>query len=514
MIRSTSTCAFPAAVVNPAVDEATVKHLQLLKPEDLNATGRISSLDDIKDFPQVYRQACQQAIYTAFVHMSHAPLSNEISLIRLYDHTKKYLSDTAQQVIDHEKTSEADYWKIKSLLNSATALIPINIGNLEGGKFPKTGTNLHYSLIRLDSNRIVHLVNSPKPDTLRAIETAISGSLQSKLKPANKPGKAKPRLVIGAGGQGKVRLGVIATETLQQDIIPLAIKKVIGSKHACVEIKNAKQLQSPYLPKFYGSAKTLVCKDSGEIRHKYYLGYEYIHGSDGEQHAKEVADLADKAPYLHEEAVSKIVHHYAKAVDSLHQLGYAHSDIKLENFLHRQDGGIYLSDLGFAHNTLDHLSGGTYCYLPPECKTDLYNAQQHDNFSLGVAMLACMFGGIDQIPELPFDMTSSPQPDGQEKHFALTAKFERNNIRLNGLKNTQGLQVNYVMDVIIRLLDENPKQRMTAAEAARHFEKSELLQPTRSLDQHLQDNSLQLPQTNGQLPPVSEIEQLMGSIKL
>jgi serine/threonine protein kinase len=89
-------------------------------------------------------------------------------------------------------------------------------------------------------------------------------------------------------------------------------------------------------------------------------------------------------------------------INSLHENGYSHSDIKLDNILLDKDFNIKLSDFSFSQE-LKGKNGdgkliekkGTIGYFPPEFITQkTYNGIKSDIYSLGITLFALVTGGI------------------------------------------------------------------------------------------------------------------------
>ena len=89
-------------------------------------------------------------------------------------------------------------------------------------------------------------------------------------------------------------------------------------------------------------------------------------------------------------------------INSLHENGYSHSDIKLDNILLDRDSNIKLSDFSFSQE-LKGKNGdgkliekkGTIGYFPPEFITQkTYNGIKSDIYSLGITLFALVTGGI------------------------------------------------------------------------------------------------------------------------
>jgi serine/threonine protein kinase len=154
------------------------------------------------------------------------------------------------------------------------------------------------------------------------------------------------------------------------------------------------------------------------------------------------------------------------AVTFAHSKGVAHRDLKPDNFLLNNENKALLSDFGFACFTQDRdktrIMKGTYCgsaqYMAPELHSlvegHAYDAMKADVYSLGV----CLFEMINFF--LPF---------GQEFEVGNKNAIKRQKARDYKLKDTVERTVSQsCKDLIDKLLEPNPKQRIAAKQALEH----------------------------------------------
>lgn len=88
------------------------------------------------------------------------------------------------------------------------------------------------------------------------------------------------------------------------------------------------------------------------------------------------------------------------ALDYIHQNGYAHLDIKLENILLDEFFNIKVADMGswtsFAENGLTDKRRGTLLYMAPEVvnlqKDETFDAKAADIYSLGITIFVMLTG--------------------------------------------------------------------------------------------------------------------------
>jgi len=147
-------------------------------------------------------------------------------------------------------------------------------------------------------------------------------------------------------------------------------------------------------------------------------------------------------------------------VSNIHNLGFVHRDIKLENILIDSDYNMKLADFGFARSFDDSSKDkmltrlGTEYYIAPEMRReDPYSGVKIDVFSCGVVLFIMIFG------RPPFRQASSIDPlykyfsDEQPEKF--WDKVER---KLNG-----GKEYSMTLKLLLNdLLAADPEKRPTA----------------------------------------------------
>ena len=95
-------------------------------------------------------------------------------------------------------------------------------------------------------------------------------------------------------------------------------------------------------------------------------------------------------------------HQLFGAVEYMHSMGYAHSDIKLENIFVDKNFHTKLGDFGFAtKDTTTKRLVGTRSYMSPELNSKKkYNLKSSDLFAMGVALFFMRTG------HFPFDVAT------------------------------------------------------------------------------------------------------------
>ena len=94
-----------------------------------------------------------------------------------------------------------------------------------------------------------------------------------------------------------------------------------------------------------------------------------------------------------------------KILSSMHEAGYSHSDVKLDNIIITNQGDVKLIDFGTCHDLNQTKNGktiekkGTHMYMCPDLFKNYiydqpyeYQPVQADMFALGVTLLIIQFG--------------------------------------------------------------------------------------------------------------------------
>jgi len=151
-----------------------------------------------------------------------------------------------------------------------------------------------------------------------------------------------------------------------------------------------------------------------------------------------------------------------KAIQYMHDLGYSHRDIKLENLLFDDHFNLKLADYGFSSNeTISHHKVGTYSYMAPEILNNLdYDGKKSDIFSIGVVLFILVVG------HGPFQIAS---PKDKMYQLIISRKFDKFwKIHNKKYKSLSKHNSKYFKDLFIRMVDPDPETRITLKEANDH----------------------------------------------
>lgn len=253
---------------------------------------------------------------------------------------------------------------------------------------------------------------------------------------------------LGEGGFAKVRLAS-----------HLVTKHLVAVK--CLDkIKLGNEL-----PRVYNEIKCLK-----KLRHQYIARLLQVFESDTHifivlEHCSggELFDYIIKKTKLEEPESAQIIHDLMKVLDFIHTNGFAHRDLKPENILFDDKYRIRLIDFGLAANCcteellenkgqpkLDQLKTccGSVTYAAPELISgQVYSGPAVDVWSSGVMLFAMLCGRV------PFNDTNVS---------ILYQQIRR------GVKQLPEYLTADARDLLSRMLDTNPKTRITVKEILSH----------------------------------------------
>lgn len=254
-------------------------------------------------------------------------------------------------------------------------------------------------------------------------------------------GNVKKTRVLGKGAFGEVKYAVDL-----QNMEVIVVKEVKSTKAAQEEIRQLSRV---------GSGDHLVSM-RGYAQHikKSYIFMDFAGSSSGDDVVKGLRRLRRNDPVAAENELNVYALHYLLAVSEIHANGLFHHDIKPANFSHSNQW-LCLIDYGLSDSFQTRIKGGTRAYFPPETGTKLYRSDKHDAFSLGMTLLELKKG------VLPTHL--------KQGHLNILGKSV--DLRFNdqgrcfGLKGTAFLKGNALDEVIAKLLDRSPAERISVEDA-------------------------------------------------
>ena len=221
-------------------------------------------------------------------------------------------------------------------------------------------------------------------------------------------------------------------------------------------------------------------KDKNKKRGNVYLVFPYME--------QDLSIVRSKEPLFNLSHIKYIFYQVLSGLDYLHKCKIIHRDLKCSNILMNQKGDICIGDFGLARrdsrNYNKRYTGTvvTLCYRAPEL---LLGSREYgpavDMWSAGcvfaeILTANILFGGCgnekDQIDKI-FSYCGTPNEktwpgiSALPRYKELTQKTEYHNTLREHFKNNKYID-DVTFDLINRLLDLNPKTRITAEEALNH----------------------------------------------
>ncbi|CBZ54052.1 hypothetical protein NCLIV_044860 [Neospora caninum Liverpool] len=196
----------------------------------------------------------------------------------------------------------------------------------------------------------------------------------------------------------------------------------------------------------------IYMKELLDTKETLYIVMELVRGG-------ELFDLIQQNHRLPELHVNRIISQLLSTVYYLHKCGIVHRDLKPENILltdRTPNATIKLTDFGLstlcAPNEVLHQPCGTLAYVAPEVLTmEGYN-HQVDVWSIGVIMYLLLRG------RLPFPINQA---------FGHPSFYESTPVSFDGPVWRE--ISSSAKDLIVRMLQPNPRRRITVAEALQHI---------------------------------------------
>ncbi|KYK65151.1 calcium dependent protein kinase CDPK7, partial [Toxoplasma gondii TgCatPRC2] len=196
----------------------------------------------------------------------------------------------------------------------------------------------------------------------------------------------------------------------------------------------------------------IYMKELLDTKETLYIVMELVRGG-------ELFDLIQQNHRLPELHVNRIISQLLSTVYYLHKCGIVHRDLKPENILltdRTPNATIKLTDFGLstlcAPNEVLHQPCGTLAYVAPEVLTmEGYN-HQVDVWSIGVIMYLLLRG------RLPFPINQA---------FGHPSFYENTPVSFDGAVWRE--VSSSAKDLIVRMLQPNPRRRITVADALQHI---------------------------------------------
>ena len=256
---------------------------------------------------------------------------------------------------------------------------------------------------------------------------------------------------LGQGAWGQVRK-CIHKATGEIRVVKMISKadlqeSAIIARSAIHEAEILKKLDHPNLPRIY---------EFFENDCMYYIVIEYCNGGD-------LFDRIIELKTFTESQAAEIINQILLSVNYLHSKGFVHRDIKPENILMSDKETLALKLIDFdtaavyRNATLQKMYG-TPLYMAPEILKGKYN-EKCDLWSCGVILHILLTGG--------------PPYDGTDDEIFKLLK----NVKINFKEKSFDFISPEAIDLLKKLLQPDPRKRISAVEACNHPWLSKYKQP-------------------------------------
>lgn len=190
-----------------------------------------------------------------------------------------------------------------------------------------------------------------------------------------------------------------------------------------------------------------------------YIVEELVAGCDLLDYLNKSPLIRDGVPHLPESSTAAILRQCIEAVLACHERGFAHRDVKLDNFVISSDGTVKLIDFGAALlvGGKEAKLVGSANYLAPEAASRSKPSAAVDVWSLGVVLFAMLTG--ESL--LPCDVSSIAQARECLKDPTYVQQ------RLRATPGALAIS-EPALDLLQHMLRHDPTERITANEALSH----------------------------------------------
>lgn len=225
-----------------------------------------------------------------------------------------------------------------------------------------------------------------------------------------------------------------------------------------------------FLSSIFGNENHILAAiECGVDREHLYMVMPFCSGGDLITAIESQVKMGDK-PYFSAARAKRCFRHLMQAVSFLHDLGFAHHDISLENILHDEASAAYLlTDFGMClQMEQDNATGvfqpvvqehccGKRQYMPPEVwqKVEVFDPRPGDLWSAGVALFMLLMGRPPMDSAQRSDSFYLRISAGQLMDTLSKAELER---CAADSQLAEGLQL------VKMLLKPNPNDRLMASE--------------------------------------------------
>ncbi len=219
--------------------------------------------------------------------------------------------------------------------------------------------------------------------------------------------------------------------------------------------------------------------DKDDSIDKAYLFLEFIGFKTCDTVIKDTRMLAKYNKLAAHQRIKRYAQLYLQAVSDLHAHGIYHGNITPNNIIHTSDDEIKLDHFPLSLYQEHYYSTSSATeYSPPEALLNhsnyQYSAEKHDAFSLGLCLLELKCG-VKTTSNNYLNLTIN------NKTYPLEMSLFKKEIGkyCNGIEQTKDVVGNTLDEVIAKLIDTNPDDRISPAEALTlpYFSSNRLIEP-------------------------------------
>ncbi|CAI2367562.1 unnamed protein product [Moneuplotes crassus] len=223
------------------------------------------------------------------------------------------------------------------------------------------------------------------------------------------------------------------------------------------EIGLLQQVENDHIIKLhsYSSTKKSACAKISKPVPVYVVELEYCTHGELDQLLEATGRLCDKeARNYFKQLIS--------AVECIHGLGYAHSDIKAQNLLLSEDYQLKLADFGFSTKEeilKDRI--GTYSHMAPEIiNKEPYDPKKGDLFACGVVLFHLVMGFLPFVAACPKDRSYNKIISRDFKGFWEIHEASHHSISNKFFSSFK--------DLFIKMVHPDVEERLTLEEIKEH----------------------------------------------
>ncbi len=366
---------------------------------------------------------------------------------------------------------------LNQVVVDASRSLSMTFGYFKANKKLSRHCEPKHTLIRSAKGCVYSLLNTLTPEKCAALAQIFNVHFQVGKK------------VLGRGGNGKVRIAQhYATHKFY------SVKKTYDSTRAPRELIMGQKVIRAYQARFGSHSKLGILaahdfsyRDSNAHQRLPYKNYFFMPLVVGADLSNVVHGVQTNQNLSHQERMAVyllVATSCARIVANIHEVGFSHRDIKLDNFMGGKITQSNVSDqillCDFALATTNQYDGqrmlSTPFYSPPEYFVvgQTYSGQLHDAFSMGIDIFDMLQSSLSYTESAVYPINLPNTDIIVPVQLEMINYMGRSCYRCLGVSDDQLNQVTAQPDsltrIMLELLAANPQRRLTASEAANRLE--------------------------------------------